>query len=53
MLFLYITEFLAESNEENYFLFKADTVSPGFFFLRNGLEKLSTEILGMDCSILA
>lgn len=28
-LFLYVTEFLAESNEGSYFLFKADTVYPG------------------------
>lgn len=29
MLFLYVTEFLAESNGRSYFLFKADTVGPG------------------------
>lgn len=29
MLFLYVTEFLARSNERSDFLFEADTVGPG------------------------
>lgn len=51
MRFLYVTEFLAESNEGNFFYSKADTVV--LASKRKGLEELSTEILGMEGSVLA
>lgn len=47
MLFLYVTEFLAESNEGNYFFIRS-RYSGSWPLKRNGLEELSTEILGME-----
>lgn len=52
MLFLYVTEFLAESNEGNYFFIRS-RYSGSWPLKRNGLEELSTEILGMEGSVLA
>jgi len=52
MLFLYVTEFLAESKEGSYFFIRS-RYSGSWPLKRKGLEELSTEILGMEGSVLA
>lgn len=52
MLFLYVTEFLAESNEGKYFFIRSRH-SGSWLLKRNGLKELLAEVLGMEGSTLA